>query len=75
MKGNIRDVLFWIFLILGVGLLIWNIFGNSPTEFIALVTLIFAVLLKTWAISDRQIKSEMKFKMLAKDFRAHIKHT
>jgi len=70
----IKEILFWIFLIIGVILLIWVVFGNSPTEFIALVTLIFAVLLKVWSVSDRQIKLEMKFNSLAKDFKEHIKH-
>lgn len=74
MKIDIREILFWIFLILGVGLLIWNIFGNSPTEFIALVSLIFTVLLKAWSISDKQLKLEMKFNMLGRDFKEHIKH-
>jgi len=77
---NIKDILFWVFLIFGLILLIWTVFGNSPTEFIALVALIFTGLLKTWSISDRQIKSEMKlqnlensFIRLAKDFKEYIK--
>jgi len=74
MKSEIKDVLFWLFLIIGIILLIWNVFGNSPTEFIALVTLIFALLLKTWSISDRQIKLGMRFNALARDFKEHIKH-
>ena len=74
MKTDIKDILFWLFLIIGIILLIWSVFGNSPTEFIALVTLMFTLLLKTWSISDRQIKSEMKFNALARDFKEHIKH-
>ncbi len=66
---DIKDILFWIFLIFGMVLLIWNVFGNSPTEFIALVAIIFTVLLKVWKVSDRQIKSEVKFNFLANDFR------
>jgi len=68
---NIKNLLFWIFLIIGLVLLIWGIFGNSPTEFVTLVTLIFAVLLKVWSVSDRQIKLEMRFKNLARDFVKH----
>ena len=74
MSVNIKDILFWIFLIFGLILLLWNIFGKSPTEFVALVALIFTVLLKTWSISDRQIKHEMRFRALAKDFKEHVKH-
>ena len=74
MKMKIRDILFWIFLAIALGLIIWNLFGNSPTEFIALVTLIFAILLKVWSISDRQLKLDAKFNALARDFKEHVKH-
>jgi hypothetical protein len=67
---DIRDVIFWIFLIFSVGLLVWNVFGNSPTEFLALVAILFTIFLKTWQISDRQIKSDMRFGMLARDFKS-----
>ena len=69
---NIKDLLFWIFLIISIVLLLWVIFGNSPTEFIAIITLIFTLLIKIWSISDRQIKLEMRFLALAKDFKEHI---
>lgn len=72
MKVDIKEILFWIFLMLAVILLLWNIFGNSPSEFVTTITLIFALLLKVWSISDRQIKSEMKFNFLVKDFKEHI---
>jgi len=74
MKVDIRDILFWIFLILGVILLVWNVFGNSPSEFIALVAIMFTILLKVWKISDNQIKLETRFNALAKDFKEYIKH-
>lgn len=81
MKMDIRNILFWIFLIISMMLLIWNVFGNSPAEFVTLATLIFTVLLKIWTISDRQIKFETRFnsftrdfKRLADDFKKHIKH-
>ncbi len=72
MKLDIKDVLFWIFLILAIILLLWNIFGNSPSEFVTTITLIFAALLKIWSISDRQIRNEVKFNFLVKDFKEHI---
>jgi len=81
MSIDIKEILFWIFLALGIILLVWNIFGNSPTEFIAIVSLIFTILLKLWSVSDRQIKSEMRFISLkksfiklAKDFTDHSHH-
>ncbi len=72
MKLEIKEVLFWIFLILAIILLLWNIFGNSPNEFVTTITLIFAALLKIWSISDRQIRNEVKFNFLVKDFKEHI---
>ena len=65
---KIQDILFWIFLILGVILIVWNIFGDSPTEFFALLTLMFTLLLKTWSISNRTIKFETRFNTLEKSF-------
>lgn len=73
MKMDIRDILFWIFLLLSIILVLWAIFGNSPTEFIAIITLIFTLLLKIWSISDRLIRLEMRFNALARDFKEHIK--
>ena len=68
MKIDIREILFWIFLILGMILLVWNVFGNSPSEFIALATIMLTMLLKIWQISDRQIRQEMKFDNLKNSF-------
>jgi len=59
---NWKDILFWIFLILAVFFLLWNIFGNSPSEFITLLTIIFMLLLKVWSVSDRQIRADMRMK-------------
>lgn len=73
MKVNIKGILFWIFLFISMGLLIWTVFGNSLTEFIALAGLIFTLMLKMWAIGDRQIRLEMRFNSLAKDFKEHTK--
>ncbi len=71
---DIKNILFWIFLVISLVLLIWHVFGNSPTEFIALAALIFTVLLKVSAVSDRLTKLETRFDFLARDFKEHIKH-
>jgi hypothetical protein len=73
MKFSLKDILFWIFLIISIILIIWNVFGNSPTEFIALTALIVTVLLQLWRVSDRTLKLEMKFSLLAKDFKEHVR--
>lgn len=72
---NTKEILFWIFLFISMGLLIWTVFGNSPTEFIALAGLIFTMMLKMWSISDRLIKLETRFNNLARDFKEHIKES
>ncbi|MBS3088941.1 hypothetical protein J4402_04155 [Candidatus Pacearchaeota archaeon] len=59
---NWKNLLFWILSLLAAILLLWNIFGNSPSEFITLITIIFAMVVKMWTLSDRQIKSEMRMK-------------
>ena len=69
---DIKEILFLIFLVLSVFLVLWYVFGNSPTEFVAVVTLLFTVLLKTWAVSARLIKLETRFNALARDFKGHI---
>jgi len=74
MKLNIKEILFWIFLVIAMALLIWNVFGNSPSEFITIVAILFTILLKVISISERLTKIETKFNFLAKDFKEHIKH-
>lgn len=61
-KGNlcIKEVLFWIFLIISVILIFWYMLGNSPNEFIAIITIIFMMIFKLWTVSDRLIRLEMK---------------
>ncbi len=74
MKLNIKEILFWIFLTIAMALLIWNVFGNGPSEFITMVAILFTILLKVISISERLTKIETKFNFLAKDFKEHIKH-
>jgi hypothetical protein len=62
MKLDIREIGFWIVLILAMSLLLWNVFGNSPSEFLALVGIIFVVVIKLWFVSDRQIITDMRIK-------------
>jgi len=65
---EIKEILFWISLIFSLVLLIWIIFGNTPTELIFLVTIYLTMLLKTWSISDRQIRTEGKLDRLKDGF-------
>ena len=49
---QILDILFWIMLATSIVLLLWYIFGNSPTELAITITFILTLLLKVWSISD-----------------------
>ena len=61
---NIKEIIFWILLIISLILVFWHIFGNSPSEFIAIMLIIAIVVFKVWAVSERQIKLEAKFSIL-----------
>jgi len=62
MKIDIKEALFWIFLIIAVTLLLWSVFGNSPTELITIISVLFMITLKIWSVSDKQIKSDLNVK-------------
>tara|TARA_Y100000310_G_C20198514_1_gene585796 strand:+ start:15 stop:284 length:270 start_codon:yes stop_codon:yes gene_type:complete len=73
---DIRDILYWIFLVISLILLAWILFGNSPSEIMFVVTLFVTMFLKIWRISDRQIRTDNKIdrfgdslRRLADDFR------
>ena len=62
-RKDIFNILFWIFLIIVIILLIWYIFGNSPTELGITLTFLLMLMFKMWAISDdlKDFKYETKF--------------
>jgi len=71
-KRQILNILFWITLIIAVILVIWRIFGNSPTELSIVIVLFLTLIFKVWAISDetKEFKHEVKmsFVKVKKDF-------
>ena len=71
LKRKILDILFWILLIIGIILLLWYIFGNSPTELAITITFILTLLLKVWSISDNlnnfQYKTILSFHKIRED--------
>ena len=40
---NIKEILFWIFLIISVILVFWYILGNTPNEFIAIIKISYPI--------------------------------
>ena len=62
-KKEILNILFWVALIILVILIIWRIFGNSPSDLSIIITAFFIILIKMWTISDelKEFKHEVKF--------------
>ena len=61
-KRVILDILFWILLIIGIILVIWRIFGKSPTDLSIIITFILMLMFKMWSMSDE-----------LKEFKYHVK--
>ena len=61
-RKEILNILFWILLGILVILILWRIFGNSPTDFSIILTAIFVMIFKMWAINDNinEFKSDVK---------------
>ena len=61
-RSQILDILFWISLIIGIILFLWEIFGNNPAELSVIITFMSALLFKIWSISYeiREFKHEVK---------------
>ena len=57
---QILDILFWIALTIVVILVLWRIFGNSPTNLSIIVASLLTLLLKIWSISDNL--NDLKYK-------------
>ncbi len=59
---QILNILFWIFLIIGIIMIIWRIFGNSPTDLMIITPFILMSIIKTWSVSDelKEFKYEVK---------------
>lgn len=51
-KNQVVEILTWLFLVIGIALLIWHIFGHSPSEVYVLLPFILFLITKTWGISN-----------------------
>lgn len=60
-KTKILDVLFWIFLIIGIIMVLWRVFGNSPTDLAVISPFIAMTLMKVWSNNNKTW--ELKIKM------------
>lgn len=58
-KINWDEVEFWVFAVICMVLLLWLIFGNSPTELFVSSAVVILIIVKMWDINEKQIKIEM----------------
>ena len=75
-KRKVLDILSWIFLGIAIIFLLWRIFGNSPSELLIIVPILFTILMKISSISENiwSIKSELKeHKTNYKAFKENVK--
>lgn len=68
---KIQDIILWVLFILTVIMILWYIFGSSPTTEQAILILILTLSITTIV---KISVLETRFNFLARDFREHIKH-
>ena len=61
-KRKILNILFWVLLLIVVALILWRIFGNSPTDLQIIIPIMLMFLVKMWTISDevKELKHEAR---------------
>ena len=74
MKTQTLNILAWIFIVIGVVLLFWRVFGNSHLSDSVIAALLIGLLFKMMAIGEEVTKLKLSFKYLANDFKEHRKH-
>ena len=60
MNNKFLDVLFWVFLVIGIVMVLWRIFGNSPTDLQIIVPFIAVGFVKMWGMNERLVRLEMR---------------
>lgn len=51
LKKQILDILFWVALAVGIIMILWKIFGDSPTDLAIITPFIAMALMKIWSNS------------------------
>lgn len=54
-KKQILDILFWVALAVGIIMVLWRIFGDSPTDIAIITPFIVMSLIKIWS-NSKEIK-------------------
>ena len=59
-KIKVWDVIFWIALVVGVVMVLWRVFGNSPTDLQVVAPFIVMGFSKMWGINERLVRLETR---------------
>jgi len=59
-KIKIWDVVFWVALVVGIVMVLWRVFGNSPTDLQVVAPFIVMGFSKMWGMNERLVRLEMK---------------
>jgi hypothetical protein len=74
---KIRDIIFWILVLISLGVAGWYLFGNSPTFeqtiLVLMITVVFGIAMKVSIIGEKMNSMEKGFRMLAKDFKEYTR--
>ena len=62
LKRQILDTIAWIALIVGIVMVLWKIFGNSPSGLEVIIPFIVLALMKIWSNNNRIWELEIKMK-------------
>ena len=72
MRGKIKEAMFWILILTSIIMLLWRIFGDSPTIDTVLLPLIVALLVDHAILRTKFDNFEKQFMTLTKDFKLHL---
>ena len=61
-KKTILEIIFWVALIVGIIMVLWRIFGDSPTDLAIITPFIVMLVSKVWDMNNN-----------FRDFRHHVK--
>ena len=61
-KKQILDIIFWVALIIGIIMVLWRIFGDSPTDLAIITPFIVMLISKIWDINNdfRDFRHQVK---------------
>ena len=62
LKKTILEIIFWVALIIGIIMVLWRIFGDSPTDLAIITPFIVMLVSKMWDMNNdfRDFKHQVK---------------